>query len=176
MSQSDDAHRDEVRWLFKLDRVLKAVGAICLYAGMAFITAIAVMTVVHVIMRYAFSKPIVGQAELAILMLITGAFLIITPTQLVKGHTTIGLIVDRFSKKTQTIIDSFTYFLCLAVTALLFWQSIVRADYVMQAGRETTILGIPLFPVYYVVAVGWGLISLVILTQLIRFILTLVKR
>lgn len=134
------------------------------------------MTVIHVIGRYVFSKPIVGQGELAILMLITAAFLIITPTQLVKGHTTIGLIVDRFSKKTQAIIDSFTYFLCLVMTALLFWQSIVRADYIMQAGRETTILGIPIFPVYYLVAFGWGLISLVILMQLIHFILALVKR
>ena len=176
MSQDNDVQGDEVRWLFQLNRVLEAVSSICLYVGMVLIVAIAIMTTVHVIGRYAFGVPIKGQAELAIYMLITAVFLVITSTQLVKGHTTIGIIVDRLSKRTQAIIDSVTYFLGLVTTVLVSWQCIVQANHILQSGRVSTILQLPRFPVYYIIAVSWGLISLVILTQLIRFILTLVKR
>lgn len=167
---------DEVRWLFQLDRVLGAVSSICLYMGMALIVAIAILTAVHVIGRYAFGAPIKGQAELAIYMLITAVFLAITSTQLVKGHTTIGLIVDRLSKRTQAIIDSVTYFLGLVTTVLVFWQCIVQANHILQSGRVSTILKLPQFPVYYIMAVCWVLISLVILMQLVRLIHTAVKQ
>ena len=176
MSINNDIQSSEIRCLYWPNRILRFLSSICLYIGMALIVAITLVTVVHVIARYAFGSPIKGQAELCTYMLITGVFLMITATQLVKGHTTIGLIVDRFSERTQIIFDCITYILCLAVSVLVSWQSIVQAKYIMKSSRMTAILHIPQFPLFYVVAVCWALISLVILMQILDYLLKGAKR
>lgn len=160
----------------RLDRLLRITTSAALYIGTAFIVVITLLVVVHVIARYAFGKPILGQVELSCYLLITAVFLMIAYTQLIKGHATIGIIADRFSKRTQEIIDGIAYALCLSLSIIAFWQSVVHANKIMQSGQVSAVLGIPQFFINYMVAVGWGLLSLVLIMQLFRLVLGVVKQ
>ena len=166
---------NKVSCFSRLDRFPRAVALIAHYAGMVCIVTITLLIVVHVIGRYVFNKPILGQVELSLYLLITAVFLIIAHTQVVKGHTIIGIISDRYSKRTRAIVDIVTYVLCLALAIPACWQAVVQANYIKQSGQMSTVLHMPQFPVNYIVAVGWGLFSLVLLLQLVHSILTAVK-
>jgi len=146
--------------------ILRVLG----YAGMAFVVAMMTLTVVHAVGRYAFNKPILGLVEMSSFMLVIVIFLAGAYTQVVKGHIRVGVVVDRFSERTQAIIDSGTYILCLALAIVALWQAVVRGIYIMEAGYVSIVLGIPHFPFLFIVALGWGIFGLAILMHLIHFL------
>lgn len=137
---------------------------------MAFVVVMTLLTVVHAVGRYGFKEPIRGLMEMSCFMLIIIIFLSGAYTQVVKGHVSVGLIVDRFSKRTQAIIDSVTYIISLAVVIVAFWQSLVRGMNLIGSGYVTAALGIPHFPFPFVMAFGWAIFALAILMHLIHFL------
>lgn len=167
---------NEGRSVSRLERCITAVLRICQDIGIATIVVMMLVTVVHAVGRYVFAHPVPGLIEVSCFMLITAVFLVGGYTAMVKGHVTIGLIVDRFSERTQAIVDSFTYILCLVVAILALWQSFAHGIYIMESGVTSSILRIPRFPFIYVVGVGWGLFSLAILIHLVHFLPRVVKK
>ena len=153
-------------WERRIARMLAALE----YIGMAFVILMMTLTVVHAVGRYGFDQPITGLIEMSCFMLVIIIFLTIPHTQVMKGHICITLVVDRFPQRTQAIIDSITYTLSLALSIVALWQSVVRGIYLSGSGYVTAMLGIPHFPFVFIVALGWGLIALAILLQLIHFI------
>ena len=93
--------------------------------------------------------------------------------QLVKGHISIGILVERFSKIKQAIVDSFTHLLGLMFTSLLAQQVMVYAGRMWERNFTTGHLGIPLAPVIYLVGAGIAVLALVLLKDLIKTILSL---
>ena len=153
-----------------------AILRICLFVGMAFIMAIMLLTVVHVIGRYGFSRPIIGLAEISGLLLVTGVFMGGAYTALRKGHIAIGFVVDRFSERTQAVIDSIAYIICLVVAILAIWQSFVQGTTLMESKAEFMVTGIPQSPFLYMVGVGWGLLCLSFVILLINSISKGIKK
>ena len=149
---------------------------VALYAGMAAVVVMMLITVVHAVGRYAFDKPVRGIIELSGYLLVTAVFLIGAYAMLNKSHITIGLIVDGLSERTQAIIDSITFSIGLAFTIAASWQTFVQASYIMERGQESAILHIPNFPFYYMVGFGWVLFGLAILMQLVHAIGRAVKK
>lgn len=141
-----------------------------------FVALMAPLTVVHVVGRYALDLPVPGFIELSSFMLLIAIFLAGAHTMAVKGHIDIGILVDRFSERTQAIIGSVTYFLCLVFVILAAWQSFARGTYLLQPMQTTSVLLIPQSPFLYIIGIGWALFALAILMQLIDFILRAVKK
>ena len=140
------------------------------------VVAMMMVTMVHAIGRYGFDRPIAGLSEISVSMLVTLVFLMGAYTAVVKGHIAIGIIVDRFSARTQAIIDSITYILCLVGAIVGLWQSIVRGIYSISAGYTSSVLAIPVFPFLFIVAFGWAIFGMVIVMHLIHFLPRAVKR
>ena len=164
------------RSVFRLEGRIKNVLRVCQYVGVGFIIALMILTVANSVGRYGFDQPILGTIELSQYLLLTSAFLVGAYTMIVKSHVSVGIIVDRFSERTQAIIDSFTYIFGLAVTIAAVWQSLSRGIYIMHAGQATAILGIPNFPFYYIIAAGWGVLGLAIIVHLAHLLPRAVKR
>jgi len=53
-------------------------------------------------------------------------------TMLVKGHISIGVLVDRFSERTQAIFDSVAYLICPGVAIVAVWQTLAQATYLIE--------------------------------------------
>ena len=155
MSRSSESTR-----ISRIDAGIRAVLMGCHYGGIAFIVAMMLLTVAHTIGRYVFQMPIKGATELSSYFLIASAFLVGAYTLMIKGHVSIGILVERFPERTRAIIDSFTYLLCLVFATWAAWQSSVRGIYMMQVQQGSAVLNIPNFPFVYLVAVGWGMLGL----------------
>lgn len=151
-----------------LELLLSRIITAALYIGMAAVVLLMLVTVVHSLGRYAFARPVPGIIELSGYLLVSAVFLIAPYAMLTKQHITIGLLVDSRSVRTQSVIDSITYFICIVFTAAAAWQTCFQANYIMKTGQTSAILHIPNHPFYYLVGVGWALFSLAILKHLVR--------
>lgn len=151
-------------WERRIASVLKVIA----YVGMAAVLAMMIITVIHAGGRYAFNSPLRGNVEISSILLVFVIFFTGAYTQVAKRHVSIGLIVDRLSERTQAVIDSITYILCLAMAVVASWQAVVKGIDIMESGTLTAVLNISHFPLLFVIAFGWAIFGLAVLMQLIH--------
>ncbi|MBA7681910.1 hypothetical protein ES703_90254 [subsurface metagenome] len=137
------------------------------YIGVAFMVAMMLLTVVDVLLRYLFRRPIAGSVEIVELMLVLVVFFGIGFTGLQKGHVKLGLLVDRLTEKARALITSVTTILSLVIFALIAWQSIVQAQWIQERNVVTGVWEIPHFYFLYIIAFGSALLCFVLLREFI---------
>jgi TRAP-type C4-dicarboxylate transport system permease small subunit len=150
--------------------------------GMVYIAAIGLfvmmmVTVIDVIGRYVFSHPILGAYELVGFLLAVAGPLALGYSQIKKGHIRVDFLFQRFSKRGQAILTSLAYLIGLAVFALITWKLIDLVQYYLslKKGNATDTLGIPIFPFVIVVAIGCGMLAVVLIYDLVHALIE-VKR
>jgi len=127
------------------------------------------LTCLDVVLRY-FGYPVKGAYDVVAL---SGAFVIALPiayTQMQKGHIGIDFIISRFKKGPRRVIDSINCLLNVGVYAVLAWQCTVYGKKLFSVGRVSESIQIPLFPFPYVVAVGCGLMGIILLIEFINLV------
>jgi len=142
------------------------------YVGGVALTAMMLLTVADVIGRYVFSKPIRGTYELVGFLLVGAGSLGLGYCQVKKGHIRVDFLLQRFPEKVRAILTVLANFLGFVAFSLLCWRCILYAQYYLSAtGNHTDTLNIPLFPFVLVLAVGTGMLALVLLFDLIHSII-----
>ena len=149
-----------------LERRVARFAKILLYVGMCNAIVMMAITVTHAVSRYVFNQPLLGLVSVSSLLLATMIFAVGAYTQVVKGHIIVGVLVDRLSPRKRAIVDSATYIICLIILGLAFWQSLLTGFNMMATNTVTAIINFPKFAVYFLIALGWGTFSLVIVLQL----------
>lgn len=89
-------------------------------------------------------------------------------TQIKRGHTGIDIVVNLFSAKTQRVLNSLNYSICMVFFALLGWRIVKWATTIWKTGEVTETLRIIFFPFTYAVAFGCFVLSLVLLVDFLR--------
>jgi TRAP-type C4-dicarboxylate transport system permease small subunit len=139
------------------------------YAAGTALTAMMLLTVADVCGRYIFSKPIRGTYELVGFLLVGAGSLGLGYCQVRKAHIRVDFLLQRFPEKVRAILTALANFLGFAAFSLLCWRCVLYAQYYISAtGNHTDTLNIPLFPFVVVLAVGTGMLALVILFDLVR--------
>ena len=138
------------------------------YIGAFCILIMVLVVAAHVLGRYLFGHPIIGQVEIVDLLMLTAVFLTAGYTMLAKGHVYIGLIVDRLPEKARASMNIFNYLFCLAVCVFAVWQSITRSIYLEQMNKTSGQLSIPEYPFLIIVAIGWFLLGLAAVVHLVN--------
>ncbi len=92
-----------------------------------------------------------------------------------KGHIMVGVLVDRFSLRVQAIVDIFTTIIALYFTFMLSRELFVFAARMMSRGYTTTNLQLPVFPAIYLVAIGFVILALVLIRDLIKAAVIAIK-
>jgi TRAP-type C4-dicarboxylate transport system permease small subunit len=162
-----------------IDRAQKWITAISKgahYCGVVILAVMMPLTVVHAVGRYGFNSPVPGLVEISSFLLLIGIFLTGAYTMTQKGHIDLGILTEKFSARTQSIIGAVTYSLCFAFICLAAWQSFVRGTTLMNPTLTTSILKTPVYPFLYIMGIGWILFGLVVLLQTIEFVLKAVKK
>lgn len=130
--------------------------------GTAIILVLILLTTADVILRYFFNQPIKGTYEITRLMMLTIVSLGIGYTQYKKGHIAIDVITMKFSRKSRLIDGIVVHLLCLGIYIVIAWQAVVGGR--VQQVRDVVIsevVKVPLFPFYYVLALGCVILCLV---------------
>ena len=141
-----------------------------IFVGGVFLSAMVVLTCANIAARMAWI-PIKGTFEL---MGFFGA--VITAfalgyTQVAKGHIAVDVLVDRFSDKNRKVTGIINCALCSVFFTIAAWQIAVKATTLWKTGEVTETLRIVYYPFTYAVAVGCGVLAIVLMVDLIKLLL-----
>ena len=146
-----------------ISRVLIAIGATIL-AMMMFLTAL------DVCLRYIFNSPLSGAFELVeYMMAVVVPFCIVYCAE-ERGHVAVELILAKFPKKIQTVVDVFTTLAAIAFTVIMAWQNFLYIGEVYDSNLTSSVLLIPAYPFVVRVALGISAFALMLLVHLVDMI------
>lgn len=147
---------------------MKMIHALSRYAGYIATVVLGLMmllTVADVFMRFFFNSPITGTTEITQLMMVIVVFLSLAWGGVTGSHVKVDLIVGRFGRKTRAIYDVVTLLLSLFIFAIITWRSLLES---MQIETTTSLIGVPHAPFYYILTLGFALLTLVIVTLIVE--------
>jgi TRAP-type C4-dicarboxylate transport system permease small subunit len=125
------------------------------------------LTCANIVFRM-FWVPVSGTYEL---MGFSGALLTafaLAYTQIKKGHIAVDVLVNVFPKKTQWLLSVINNAMCFIFFMLAGWQLAVKANTLRTTGEITETLRIIYYPFTYAVALGCGVLALILLTDFLR--------
>lgn len=88
-------------------------------------------------------------------------------TQMHKAHISVDILVNRFPKKVQRVLNSVNCIICSIFFGIAGWQIAKWAHTLRVTGEVTETLRIIYYPFAYGVAIGCILLALVLLVELI---------
>ena len=156
-------------------KIINTLSRIMNIAASAVLAAMMLLTVSDVVLRYFLKKPILGATEITESMMACLAFLALAWCAAERSHLKVDLVVARFSPRVQAAMDSLTLLAGLAVVAVMAWRSLVEGLAVRQLNIVSSLIRIPAYPFYFVIALGAAMLSLVIAAQLIQNLSRAVK-
>jgi TRAP-type C4-dicarboxylate transport system permease small subunit len=157
--------------LYSISKVAAVVAAVVLAAMM-------LLTVGDVGGRYFFNHPIKGTWELIGLLLVFAGTWGLGYCQMQKAHISINIILTKFSNRVQALFLSFTYLVGLAAFSLLCWRMFmlaIRYSTTMK-GYVTDTLEIPYPPFMFALSIGAGIMVLILIMDLIRSLVSVVRK
>ena len=136
--------------------------------GVVILLAMMMMTVVDVILRYFFLRPIIGSVEISIILMVCVVFLGIAWCALNDGHISVDIVTGKLSKRGRAILNSFDNIVTFALALLIAWRSFLEAVSVKEMEVTSPLLGIPRYPFVFVTAFGFLLLFFAALILFIR--------
>ena len=149
-------------------KIIHSLSRVLDYLAGAVLVAMMLLTVSDVCLRYFLGRPIIGATELTENMMVCLAFFALAWCAVQQGHLRVDLVMSRFSPRIQAVCDSITLTAGLIMVALIAWRSFMEGLAVQEMNIISSLLKIPAFPFYYVMAVGCALLCLVMAIQLIQ--------
>jgi len=139
-------------------------------AGVTILALMMLLTVSDVTLRYFFNKPLLGSYEITeFLMAVLAAFTIgYAATQ--KAHVNVDLFFTRLPERLQGFVSIFTNLVCVLFFALMCWRNIYQSAVLREAGSVSPALSIPEYPFIFILGIGFGIIALVFLFQILESI------
>jgi len=156
---------------------MNAISKMMAYIGAGIMMLMMVLTVLDVIGRYFFSSPINGTWEVVGLMLVCAGSWCLPYCQKERRHVNVTILLDRFSKRITSCIHGLSYLIGMAGFSLLTWEALrLTAKYFSQQGYVTDTLHIPMYPFVLLMAIGNGLLALVLCVDLLKTLPEIVRK
>ena len=80
-------------------------------------------------------------------------------------HIAVDVLVNRFSSRTQKILHVLNSLVCFFFFSVATWHIVKKANVLRQTGEVTETLQIIYYPFTYAVALGFGVLCLVLLAN-----------
>jgi TRAP-type C4-dicarboxylate transport system permease small subunit len=144
----------EQRWKRRADALLGVVASAILFAMM-------VLTVVDVVARYLFSRPLRGAFEVTELMLLVLIFAGLPLVSFSDEHATMDFIDRILGPRSQRWLERAVQLTNAAFMFLLMWLVWGKADRIWSYRDSTDVLRIVYGPFVYFMAVTLGLAGLI---------------
>jgi TRAP-type C4-dicarboxylate transport system permease small subunit len=135
--------------------------ACCVLAGMMFLTFFDVGG------RFVLNKPITGSLELTEFMMSVLASFGIGYCAMRKGHIRVDLLMQYTSKRANLWFDVCTYAISCLFYAVVTWQSWNDAISQLNSKLTSSVLFIPVYPFVFVLVIGVGILTLIMLKDLL---------
>ncbi len=151
-------------------KAINALSRVMNIAASIVLAAMMLLTVADVFMRYFLRLPILGTTELTENMMVCLTFFGLAWCAAQQSHLRVDLVMSRFPPRVQSFVESMTTLAGLVMVALIAWRSLIEGIAVQELNIISSLLRIPAFPFYYVIALGSALLALVMVAQVIQHI------
>lgn len=148
-------------------RVINFISKLSGYIGGAAIVVLLVLMVADVLMRRLFASPITGATEMAQLTMVF-IFLGVALTTLENRHVKVDTLMEYFPAKVQAVLDIAIYVIKFVFSLWLGWQAYQTAILSNKMNQIYSMLKIPIYPFYWVVAASFFLVGLSVLGLMIN--------
>jgi len=128
-----------------------------------------------VAMRFLFAKPIAGCAELVGFMMTIVGFLGLGICTLDRSHLAIDIFVNKLSPKAQAANDIINSILVIVVGAIMAYAGFRQGMTVLGYGTKSTLTNIYVYPFYWFMALGYALLCIAAVSNLLEGIVSLRK-
>ena len=156
--------------VMQISKIMAIIAAIVLGVMM-------LLTVADVSGRYFFNYPINGAWEMIGFLLVCAATWGLAYCQKEKAHIRVTVLSDLFPLRGRAIIDSIAYLFGVFAFAVICWRSVLlTTKYAVEKGHVTDTLQIPYYPFTIIMAVGAGLLALLLLIHLIHSLVEMARR
>lgn len=159
----------------RLERSILSITQKFNWVAAAALVIMMVLTCADVILRF-FRHPIPGTYEMVGLL---GAIVVsfsLAHTSVMRGHISVELIVQKLPKTAQIVIDGINSLLGTALFGLITWQSMLYASNLMHTGEVSLTLQMPIYPFVYGIAVGSGMLCLVLLIDFFKSLIRIILK
>lgn len=147
-----------------LEKIFRPVGQL----GILAIVAMMFLVVFDVVGRYFFNRPIIGATEIVQILNILLSFFGLIWCTLGKEHIKVDILENIIPRKVKKSSDTVYYLLGVGFYSLICIQNArITYGYFFEEGK-TLVLGIPLFPVYFIISITCGCVAIILLTAVIR--------
>jgi len=167
-------------WLHKvydyLERTISGASRIVNTIGVSVLMVMMAIITTDVILRYVFNSPLRGVYEIVEVTLVIVVSFGLAYTAAQKGAVAVEVLVERYPPRARVIMDIFNSLAGLAFFSLISWKTTEQAMIYWAAGQTTYVSALPLHPFVLVVSFGTGLLSLVLLFQLIDSIIKAIRK
>ena len=156
-----------------LDRLLKInerLNRALLFIGGLFLLGMCALTCVNIVMRTTWI-PIRGTFELMGYFGAVVATFALGYTQMRRGHISVDVLVNSFSKKTRRLLTVVNHSICVVFFSLAAWQLLNKAATLFRTGEVTETLRIVYYPFTIAVAVGCLALVLELAVSLLKLVL-----
>ncbi len=157
------------RTIGRISRFVNGIGA-------GILVLMVLMVVVDVSMRFFFNRPVEGSYEIVEFSMAIVVCLGMAYCGMKQGHTAVEFLVERFSDRTQALIDCFNYFVSTVLFFLICWKSISQAGVFKESESISTVLELPLYPFLWVLGICSGMLGLVFLLQFIDSVIRVTNK
>jgi TRAP-type C4-dicarboxylate transport system permease small subunit len=156
------------------DSLLERISRLGWWFSGALIVLMAFVTGYGVVMRYIFKNPDPYAYEISYICMLACVVFSIAYTQKLGRHLRIDILDRFFSEKVRGIIVN----VASPVVGLIFcvplvWKTWDQAWFALQSGQSTGTTGIPTFPMMVSIPIGVGLLCLVLISQIVRYFVSL---
>lgn len=139
----------------------RRVEAILGVAASSILAAMMLLTVVDVVARYVFNRPVRGAFEVTELLLLVLIFAGLPLVSLADEHALMDFVDRLLGPRAQLELERGVQLVCAAVMFLLAWQVWLKADKIWAYRDATDVLRIVYGPFVYFMAVMIGLAGVI---------------
>jgi TRAP-type C4-dicarboxylate transport system permease small subunit len=157
------------------EKVLRIITEKMAWVSMVAIVACVALVVTDVIRYQAVSKPIPGTHEVVELIASVILSMGIGYLTFVRGHVSVGILVDRLRPRVQAVFDVVTGVIALGFTIWLTAGVVEMALRNLGYGWVTGVLEIPRAPFMFLIAVSLALTCVVLVRDVIKSVMVIRK-
>lgn len=145
--------------------IVRAIGALsqaaAFVAGVV-LMALMLLTAVDVAGRYFLDAPLEGVFDLTHFAVLIMVYFGLAYCGFRDDHVTIELVYDRLPAAVRRWLDRLTNLAGSVLFAAIAWRMVVQSIDVRLFGEASQLLGVPLFPFYWIASAGAALFAAVL--------------
>lgn len=139
-----------------VEKILMGIANVLSVCSTVIVAAMMLLVVVDVLLRTFFNLPITGSIEITQMMM-TGMILGFAKSCLGNDNLKVDVVMERFPKSVQYVIDIIVCVLCIGVCVLLTWRGFENSMYFQEKNMVyVTLASVPKWIFALILSAGFA--------------------